>query len=103
MFEDSTFESAGRIRTRSRRWMIAAFTFNASILLALILIPLICPEALPASVHVHADHRAAGAAASLKHAQSQSAQTPRPQSQMDNGHIFAPRTIPHDIYIATHP
>ena len=47
MFEDSTFESAGRIRTRSRRWMIAAFTFNTSILLALILIPLICPEALP--------------------------------------------------------
>ena len=47
MFEDSTFESAGRIRTRSRRWMIAAFTFNTSILLALILIPLICPQALP--------------------------------------------------------
>jgi protein TonB len=47
MFEDSTFESAGRIRTRSRRWMIAAFTFNASILLALVLIPLVCPEALP--------------------------------------------------------
>jgi len=44
MFEDSTFESAGRIRTRSRRWMIAAFTFNTSILLALILIPLICPK-----------------------------------------------------------
>jgi protein TonB len=47
MFEDSTFESSGRIRTRSRGWMIAAFTFNGSILLALILIPLIYPEALP--------------------------------------------------------
>jgi protein TonB len=47
MFEDSTFESAGRIRTRSRRWMIAAFTFNTTILLALILFPLIRPEALP--------------------------------------------------------
>jgi periplasmic protein TonB len=47
MFEDSTFESTGRIRTRSRGWMMAAFVFNSSILLALILIPLIYPEALP--------------------------------------------------------
>ena len=47
MFEDSTFESAGRIRTRSREWMMAAFTFNGSIVMALILIPLIHPAALP--------------------------------------------------------
>ena len=47
MFEDSTFESTGRLRSRSRGWMPAAFLFNGSILLALILIPLIYPEALP--------------------------------------------------------
>jgi periplasmic protein TonB len=47
MFEDSTFESNGRIRTRSRGWMIATLIFNGSILLALILIPLIDPETLP--------------------------------------------------------
>ncbi|MGD0734448.1 MAG: energy transducer TonB [Terracidiphilus sp.] len=47
MFEDSTFESTGRIRTRSRRWMIAAFAINGSIVLVLILIPLIDPQALP--------------------------------------------------------
>ncbi len=47
MFEDSTFESTGRIRTRSRRWMLATFALNGSVLLALILIPLIYPEALP--------------------------------------------------------
>ena len=47
MFEDSTFESTGRIRTRSRGWMMAAFLFNGSILMALVLIPLIYPEALP--------------------------------------------------------
>jgi len=47
MFEDSTFESTGRIRTRSRGWMIATTFINGSILLALILIPLIHPEALP--------------------------------------------------------
>jgi protein TonB len=47
MFEDATFESTGRIRTRSRRWMIATFALNAAVLTALILIPLIYPEALP--------------------------------------------------------
>jgi protein TonB len=47
MFEDATFESTGRIRTRSRRWMIATFVLNGSVLTALILIPLIYPEALP--------------------------------------------------------
>lgn len=47
MFEDSTFESTGRIRTRSRAWCVAAFALNSSILGALIVIPLIYPEALP--------------------------------------------------------
>ena len=47
MFEDSTFESTGRIRTRSRGWMIATFLLNATILATLILIPLFHPEALP--------------------------------------------------------
>jgi protein TonB len=47
MFEDSTFESTGRIRTRSRGWMIAALAFNGSILTTMILVPLIYPEALP--------------------------------------------------------
>lgn len=46
MFEDSTFESTGRIKTRSRRWMIAALGLNGSVVVALILIPLIYPEAL---------------------------------------------------------
>jgi protein TonB len=46
MFEDSTFESTGRIRTRSRGWMVATFLLNGSILMGLILIPLIHPEAL---------------------------------------------------------
>lgn len=48
MFEDSTFESAHRIRTRSRGWGLAAFAFNSAILAALIAVPLIYPEALPA-------------------------------------------------------
>ncbi len=47
MFEDATFESSGRIRTRSRAWCVAAFALNTSILGALIVIPLVYPEALP--------------------------------------------------------
>jgi protein TonB len=47
MFEDSTFESTGRIRTRSPNWMIATLFFNGSILVALILIPLLNLESLP--------------------------------------------------------
>jgi len=47
MFEDSTFESTGRIHTRSRLWSIATLALNTSILAALIVIPLVFPEALP--------------------------------------------------------
>ena len=47
MFEDATFESAGRIKSKSKYWMIVTFALNGSVLLLLILIPLIYPEALP--------------------------------------------------------
>jgi periplasmic protein TonB len=47
MFEDSTFESMGRIGTRSGRWMMATLAGNAVLVSALALIPLFHPEALP--------------------------------------------------------
>ena len=46
MFEDATFESNGRIKTRSRRWMIATFALNGAVLAVIVLLPLIYPEAL---------------------------------------------------------
>jgi len=96
MFEDSTFDSTGRIRTRSRDWMMAAFTFNGSILMALVLIPLINPEALP--------HQAL---AFLMEAPAPPP-TPQPQpkepqsqfhgvSEMVLGQIVAPSKIPDSI------
>jgi protein TonB len=100
MFEDSTFESAGRIRTRSRRWMIAAFTFNTSILLALILIPLICPEALP---HHGITFLMEAPAPQPPEPQPQPVQTARPATQMYDGHFSAPRTIPIAIVILEKP
>ncbi len=47
MFEDSTFESGGRIKSKSKYWMLVTLITNGSILVLLILIPLIYPEALP--------------------------------------------------------
>jgi protein TonB len=99
MFEDSTFESTGRIHTRSRGWMVAASAFNGSILLALVLIPLMYPEALPRI-----------AMAFLMEAPPAPTTPPTPPvrvehvsvvpTQMPGGQIFAPTVIPRNPYIA---
>ena len=47
MFEDSLMESGGKIKTKSKYWMIGTFAFNGVILATMILIPLLYPEALP--------------------------------------------------------
>jgi protein TonB len=47
MFEDSLMESAHRINARSKYWSIPALFLNCGILLALIVWPLLHPEALP--------------------------------------------------------
>jgi periplasmic protein TonB len=96
MFEDSTFESTGKIRTRSRRWMLVTFALNASVLLAFILIPLIYPEALPSISTIM-----------LMEAPAPPLETPRPVHVPPNAvvvhtdfnpNIFtAPRTIPTGI------
>jgi protein TonB len=103
MFEDSTFESQGRIRTRSKRWMVAALAFNSSILTALILIPLIHPEAL--SLHslpfLMTTPEAPKAPPELIH------RTSAPASASPANNILvqlqAPRLIPPQIPIAYDP
>jgi protein TonB len=95
MFEDSTFESTGRIRTRSRGWMMAAFLFNGSILLALVLIPLIYPEALPRqwmSILIEAPPPPAPHVQEVKPVPQM-----REKPEMLNGQIFAPPRIPPTI------
>ena len=47
MFEDSTFESGGKIKSRLGRYMIPLFIVEGIVLVMLILIPLIYPDALP--------------------------------------------------------
>ena len=49
MFEDSLVDSGGKLKTKSKYWMIATFALNGVIVAILILIPLLYPEALPKS------------------------------------------------------
>ncbi|MFZ0302759.1 MAG: TonB family protein [Terracidiphilus sp.] len=102
MFEDSTFESTGMIRTRSRRWMLVTFALNASVLLALILIPLIYPEAIPSISTIM-----------LLEAPTAPPEEPKPQSiphnavvverQFDVSTFTAPPKIPTHIDYAPAP
>lgn len=97
MFEDSTFESTGRIKTRSRRWMFAALVFNGTILLTLILVPLIYPDALP--THFIPSLLVAPAAPQPETPPP----TPRVRAaqhevpEFDSGRITAPPSIPTSI------
>jgi periplasmic protein TonB len=100
MFEDSTFESNGRIRTRSRGWMLATFLFNGSILLALILIPLIYPEALPRQV-LNILLEAPTPPAPPQPVQPQPARPTHVTTEMPDGHLFAPTKIPDHIALLT--
>jgi protein TonB len=103
MFEDSTFESKGRIRTRSRFWMIATLTLNGSILLALILIPLIYPEALPRQAMAFLMAAPPPEPTPPPPAPQQPMHTSQAISETRNEQIFAPPTIPRDPFIPNDP
>lgn len=103
MFEDSTFESSGKIHTRSRAWMIATFVFNSVILLALVLIPLLYPEALPQLMKT--------VMMVMPVSQPQPPQPPPPRQPVRINHaseimdrqLRAPRLIPTTPYIPDKP
>ena len=94
MFEDSTFESAGRIKNKSKYWMMATFALNGSILLLLILIPLIYPEALPKAVM-----QMALVAPPPPPPPPPTVHVVRVPTQMMNNQLTAPTRIPHNIVI----
>jgi len=102
MFEDSTFESMGRITTRSRGWMIATFTFNGAILLALVLIPLIYPEALPRQMIAFLMETPVPPAVEKPQPAQQLHAAPM-ESEIHEGQIFAPPLIPSIISIVGKP
>ena len=90
MFEDSTFESGGKIKGKSGRWMLLTGCIDLAILLVLVLIPLIYPEALPAAL--------------MQTLLFLPPPPPPPeikvvhvQSEMMNNQLRAPTQIPHNI------
>ncbi len=99
MFEDSTFESACRIHTRSRQWMVAAFAFNASILMAFIVIPLVCPPSLSRQFNTFMME----SFVPPKPQPQQPLQTARPSNEMPNNPFAAPSKIPTTTYIPDAP
>jgi periplasmic protein TonB len=95
MFEDSLVESAGRIRTRSRRYAVGSSIFEAVLVAVIILIPYLYPAALPQrllTVPLIEPPRAPAAATPEQHATA-SAARPRPMT-LD---LTAPSRIPNTI------
>ena len=94
MFEDSTFSSGGKIKTKSKYYTLVGFILNGAVLAALILYPLIYPEALPKAMMT-----------TLLVAPPPPPPPPAPVhpvkvvSEMINNQLTAPTKIPHDIKI----
>ncbi len=103
MFEDSTFESTGRIKTRSRRWMFAALALNGSILIALVLVPLIYPNALPSHMMPSLLVAPAAPQSQTPPPPAHARPTPHDFSEFNEGRITAPPRIPTTIRIPTGP
>jgi protein TonB len=104
MFEDSLFESSGRIRksSRSKYWMMVTFCTNGSILLLLILIPLIYPEALPAaSLQTLLFAPPPPPPAPAPPPPPQVVQVVKVKSEMMNNQLTAPTRIPKNIQIVS--
>lgn len=102
MFEDATFESTGRIHTGSRNWMVVTSGLNGSILLAMVLIPLIYPHALPQMTLPFKMEAPVGPVVEVKpvtHVEPVS----HVQTDMQGSQLMAPRTIPRLPYIAELP
>ena len=97
MFEDSTFETMGRIQTRSRGWMMATLAFNSSILLALVIIPIVHPEMLPQITNAILMEEPAPVQDVRPVVRTEQVTTAR--SEMPDGVILAPRQIPSKPWI----
>jgi protein TonB len=97
MFEDALMESSHRIKTRSKYWSFLAVLINCSVLIALIIWPLLHPDALPVQIM-----------AALLVAPSPPPPAPLPQatqqrlqvrSELLDNQIQAPSKIPKEIKI----
>ncbi len=102
MFEDSTFESMGRIRTRSQNWMVATFTLNTAILMAMVMMPILFPQALPRMTTILQMIAPPQPVPEIK-AQPTVERAAMGQSQMQGDVILLPSRIPTSILILKDP
>jgi protein TonB len=98
MFETATFDSMGTIHTRSRNWMFATFGFNASILALLIAIPLLHPSMLP-PITCPIQLEPPAQVEETPPVQKQQAPTAASATEIRDGRIQAPPTIPTHTWI----
>jgi protein TonB len=82
--------------------MIATCTFNGFILLLLVLIPLIYPEALPRMAMAFLMEAPPAPVPETK-PPVRVEHAPQVQTEMQGNHIFAPTSIPRNPYIADRP
>lgn len=102
MFEDATFDSTGSIHTSSRNWMVATSGLNGSVLLAMVLIPLLYPYALPHMTlpwRIEAPTTPVIEPKPVTRVEPVSTSTP----EMQGNHLFAPPRIPRITYMANAP
>ncbi len=97
MFEDSTFETMGRIQTRSRGWMMATFVFNGSILLALVILPILHPQMLPQITNAILMEESAPVEEPKPMVRTEQGTTAR--TEMPGVVVLAPRQIPSKPWI----
>ena len=98
MFEDSTFESGGRIKSKSGPWMLITSIIEGSLLVLVILIPLIYPEALPkAAMQMALVAPPPPPPPPPPPAPPEAVHVVHVQSEMMNNQLTAPTRIPHDI------
>jgi protein TonB len=95
MFEDALMESSNRIKTRSRYWSPLAVLINCGVVIALIIWPLLHPDALPVQI------MAALLVAPSPPLPAPLVQVTQPRlqarSELLDNQIHAPSKIPRDI------
>jgi protein TonB len=95
MFEDATFHSSSAIPNQTPKWMLLALAFNLSVLSALISLPLIYPEGLPARLLQRALYAPAPPLAAQP--QPRTAQPASTQTSTVRNPFTAPPVIPTQI------
>ena len=86
MFEDATFHSSGVLPNQTPKWMLLALAVNLTVLMALITLPLLYPEGLPARL--------------LQRALYAPAPQPAPQTRQQTSQPAVSRTAVRDPFLA---